>query len=122
MSAPIPPTRVWAALCSTTRLCPTIKNTVTENSGFIEFKRARVLPSDVILEQNTVSGTFENMPIIVARAGDIDKNCKIDLSDNYIFGKKVSEMTEEEKYDLMSKIEVKNDDTGEGTYKNFVFR
>lgn len=99
----------------------TIKNTATENCGFIEFKRARVLPSDLVLEQNTVSGTFENLPIIVARAGDIDKNCKIDLSDNYIFGKKVSEMTEEEKYDLMSKIEVKNDDTGAGTYKNFVF-
>ena len=99
----------------------TIKNCETIDSGFIRFKAAQVLPSDVILSGNIVGGSFDGKPIILARNGDIEKSCKINLSKNYIFGKLVSEMTASEIAGLKESIEVKNAVTGEGDYKAFIF-
>lgn len=100
----------------------TVKNSAFIDSGFIRFKAARVLASDIVIEGNSIESGYGDKPIIVARKGDVEKSCKIDISDNTFFGVKAADMTEEQKYDLMSKIEVKNELTGEGDYDFIVFK
>ncbi len=100
----------------------TIKNSDFVNSGFFRLKAARVLPSDFVLEGNIVESGYRDDPIIVAKSGDLEKNCKIDLSKNTFFGKIVSEMNDEEISALKEKIDVKNETTGEGDYEAFVFK
>lgn len=100
----------------------TVKNSKFIASGMFRLKAARVLASDMVFEGNVVESGYGDEPIIIARKGDIEKTCKIDISENVFFGKKVSEMTDEEIYDLKSKIEVKNELTGEGGYDMFVFK
>ena len=91
-----------------------------KNSGLIEFDGARVLPSGVVIEENSIEDLRQS-PLIVARYGDLEKGQKLDISKNLINGVKVQDMKGEELKGLKSLIEVKNELTGEGDYEFIEF-
>ena len=89
-------------------------------SGLIEFDGARVLPSGVVIEENSIEDLRQS-PLIVARYGDLEKGQKLDISKNVVNGVKVQDMKGEELKGLKSLIEVKNELTGEGDYEFIEF-
>lgn len=93
-----------------------------KESGFIYFKNAKLPTSDLLIKENILISGKGQLPIIVAKYGSIEKSERIKLKTNSFFGSKVEIMTNSEKDRLLSKIDVKNDYTGEGDYKNFVLK